>query len=388
MKKILSLILTLTLVFLFAFGTHAEQGKEELSFDSDGKFKIMQINDTQDTHNMNQRTAAFIKKAIEIEKPDLVVIVGDMLSDFYPFANEEKITKALNCLADIMSETKTPFAVTFGNHDHDLEDVLSTKEMMNVLLKNEYCVSATDGCDAGTYNIPILTSDKSGYALNVYMMDTNNKNKELGGYQGVYSYQVDWYKEKSDELKNANSGKTVPSIVFQHIPPKEVYQLLKVVDRKQAADAVYSTKDGNWYKLNEDKIIDFSTGLGEAPCSEKLDITTGQYEAWLEKGDIIGAFFGHDHVNNFVGKTDDGIILGYNGGTGFNTYGSANKRSVRIYEFEENDVENYNTRSVYYDDILDDGCNFYIIDLFSASIVNWLLRAVYKMFFIIPWCDA
>lgn len=388
MKKVLSLILSLSLVFLFCFGTHAEKASDsnELRFNPDGTFKIMQINDTQDTDNMNKRTFAFIKKAIEKEQPDLVVIVGDMLSDVFLFATKGRIEKALNCLGDIMTETKTPFAVTFGNHDHDLEDVMSTTEMMEILLKNEYCVSGTDGCDAGTYNLPVLKSGNDEYAMNIYMMDTNNKNKDEGSYQGVYSYQVDWYKQKSDELKSANSGKTVPSILFQHIPPKEVYQLLQKVDRKQADSAVYSTKDNSWYKLNEEKILDSATGLYEAPCSENLDIVTGQYEAWLEKGDILGAFFGHDHVNNFVGKTDDGIVLGYNGGTGFNTYGSGNKRSVRIYEFKESDVESYTTRSVYYDDVLDNGLDFYIIDLFSASIVNWLLRLVYKMFFIIPWC--
>lgn len=385
MKKTLSLILSLALIFLLSFGTYAKQvdSDKSLSFGNDGKFKIMQINDTQDTHNLNKRTANFIKKAIEAQKPDLVVFVGDMLSDVYIGATKNNIKKAIKCLTDIMDETKTPFAVTFGNHDHDLEDVLSIKEMMDVYLESEYCVGATDGCDAGTYNIPILSSDSKSYALNVYMMDTNNK--ESGSYQGVYSYQVDWYKAKSDELKNANGGKVVPSVLFQHIPVKEIYQLLNVVDKKEADSAVYNTKDGNWYKLNEDKLIDSATGIGEAPCSENFDVITGQYEAWLEKGDIIGAFFAHDHVNNFVGKTDDGIVLGYNGGSGFNTYGSGNKRSVRIYEFDENNVEDYDTYAVYYDDVLDDGLSFYIIDLFSASIVNWLLRAVYKMFFIIPW---
>lgn len=387
MKKMLCFILSLSLIFLFCFGTYAKETTDstELRFNSDGTFKIMQINDTQDTDHINERTVAFIKKAIEKEQPDLVVIVGDMLSDAFLFATKDRIEKALNSLGDIMKETKTPFAVTFGNHDHDLEDVLSTADMMKVLLENEYCISSTDGCDAGTYNLPVLSSDGAKYALNVYMMDTNNKNKEQGGYQGVNSYQVDWYKETSDELKNANGGVVVPSVVFQHIPVKEIYQLTKVVDRKQADSAVYSTKYKCWYQLDESKLIDPATGLGEAPCSENLDIVTGQYEAWLEKGDIIGAFFGHDHVNNFVGKTNDGIVLGYNGGTGFNTYGSGNKRSVRVYEFQEDNVSAYTTRCVYYDDVLDNGLDFYIMDLFSAAIVNWILRGIYKLFFIIPW---
>lgn len=386
MKKALSLILSVIMMLSFCVCTlAAEENDGALRFGEDGKFKIMQINDTQDTHNLRDRTAKFIKKAIETEKPDLVVIVGDMLYDAYLCANEETIPQALRCLGDIINETKTPFAVTFGNHDHDLEDIVSIKEMADVFLEYEYCVNGTDGCDPGTYNIPILSSDGSSYALNVYMMDTNNKNPDVGGYQGVYPYQVQWYKDKSDELKAGNGGKAVPSILFQHIPTKEIYQLLEVADKTEAATAVYSADEGQWYKLSEEKIIDRATGMGEVPCPENLDVVTGQYEAWLEKGDIVGAFFGHDHVNNFVGKTDDGIVMGYNGGTGFKTYGSGNNRSVRIFEFDESDIAAYNTYSLRYSDLFSDGLEFYINDVFSPVIVNWLMRALYKMLFIIPW---
>lgn len=386
MKKIFSLILSAAMIFNFAVCTHAEEGsKKVLQFGEDGKFKIMQINDTQDTHNLRERTQELIRKAIEEEKPDLVVVAGDILSDAFLCANDETIPQALRCLGDIFEETKTPFAVTFGNHDHDLEDKVSIKEMADVYLEYEYCVNGTDGCDPGTYNIPILSSDGSKYALNVYMMDTNNKNKETGGYQGVYPYQVQWYKDKSDELKAQNGGQVVPSVVFQHIPVKEIYQLLEQADKTEANTAVYRADDGKWYKLNEDAIIDIGKGLGEAPCPEDLDVTTGQYEAWLEKGDVMGAFFGHDHVNNFVGKTQDGIILGYNGGTGFKTYGLGNTRSVRCYEFDESDVTDFTTYTRTYGDLNGEGDKSYVTDIFSTVLLTWIMRFIYKLLFIIPW---
>ena len=65
--------------------------------------------------------------------------------------------------------------------------------------------------------------------------------------------------------------------------------------------------------------------MGEAPCSENFDNITGQYQSWLEKDNIIGAWFGHDHVNTFEGVTDDGIRMGYNGGTGFRSYGNGDR---------------------------------------------------------------
>ncbi len=386
MKKILSLVLTLVMMLSLCTMAFAQGNFDKtLRFGADGKFKIMQINDTQDTHNLNERTEKLIRQAIEAEKPDLVVIAGDILSDFFLCANDKTIPQALRCLGDIFEETKTPFAVTFGNHDHDLEDKVSIKEMADIFLEYEYCVNATDGCDPGTYNIPVLSSDGSKTALNVYMMDTNNKNKEIGGYQGVYPYQVEWYKEKSDELKSANGGQAVPSLVFQHIPTKEIFQLVVEADKTEANTAVYRSDDKKWYKLKEDAIIDSGKGLGEAPCPENLDVTTGQYEAWLEKGDVIGAFFGHDHVNSFVGKTQEGIILGYNGGTGFKTYGAGNTRSVRIYAFDESNVKDFTTYLRTYGDLNGEEDKAYITDIFSTVLLTWIMRFFYKMLFIIPW---
>ena len=386
MKKAISLILALIMMLSLSTIAFAEGTADKtLSFGEDGKFKIMQINDTQDTHNLRARTEELIRKAIAEEKPDLVVIAGDMLSDVFLCANDKTIPQALRRLGDIFEETKTPFAVTFGNHDHDLEDKVSIKEMADVFLEYEYCVNGTDGCDPGTYNIPILSSDGSKVALNVYMMDTNNKNEEVGGYQGVYPNQVEWYKAKSDELKAANGGQVVPSLVFQHIPTKEIYQLLVEVDKTEANTAIYRGDDKKWYKLREDAIIDSGKGLGEAPCPENLDVTTGQYEAWLEKGDVIGAFFGHDHVNSFVGKTQEGIILGYNGGTGFKTYGTGNMRSVRIYDFDESNVKDFTTYLRTYGDLNGEEDKTYITDIFSTVLLTWIMRFFYKMLFIIPW---
>ena len=386
MKKTISLILALIMMFSVCVFAGAEGDFDKtLRFGDDGKFKIMQINDTQDTHNLLAKTEELIRQAIEAEKPDLVVVAGDMLSDFFICANNKTIPEALRKLGDIFEDTKTPFAVTFGNHDHDLEDKVSVKEMAEILMEYEYCVNSAEGCDPGTYNIPILSSDGSKYALNVYMMDSNNKNKEVGGYQGVYPYQVEWYKAKSDELKAANGGQVVPSVVFQHIPVKEIFQLIKEVDKTEAGTAVYRSDDGKWYKLNDERIIDAGKGLGEAPCPENLDVTTGQYEAWLEKGDVIGAFFGHDHVNNFVGETQEGIILGYNGGSGFKSYGKGNTRSVRFYVFDESDATTLTTYARTYGDLNGEEDKSYVTDIFSTVLLTWIMRFFYKMLFIIPW---
>ncbi len=373
MKKLLCVLLAIVMVLSCTVIAFASGSSDALQFGEDGKFKIMQVNDTQDTHRMNKKTAKFLNAALESEKPDLVVIVGDMLADFYPFATKEKLEKALYELGKIFDDAAVPFTMTFGNHDYDHTENLSLEEMVDIFRQFEYFYYS-EGCDEGTFNLPILSSDGKDYTLNIYMMDTHGKVD--GNYEGVYPEQVEWYKNTSDKLKKENGGKTVPSIVFQHVPVKEIHQFY-TEGEKGAADSFYNFESKKWFTLGDNVIASETNYAGESPCSEPTDYTTGQYEAWLEKGDIIGAFFGHDHVNNFVGITEDGITLGYNGGSGFHSYGMGDKRSVRIFEFDEDDVENYETRSVLYGELTGKSFSFAIPDL--MVFVTAIFRFFYKV---------
>ncbi len=390
MKKVLSLFLSLVMVFALCSVAFAAETPAvgELKFNSDGKFKIMQVNDTQDIDRMNKRTVEFLKAALEAEKPDLVVVPGDILSDAFVGATEKRVKAAIRAFASIFNDAKVPFAVTPGNHDHDLEDVVSIADMMATFREFEYCVNRTDGCDPGTYNLPIMSSDSSRMAMNIYIMDSNNKDGLANGYTGCYPNQVEWYNQKCAELKAANGGKVVPSLVFQHVPVKEIYQFLTQVSVKEANRAVFSLNDYKWYVLNNDYIIDSENAIfGEAPCSEVFDSKSGEYDAWVKNGDVVGAFFAHDHVNSFVGKTDDGIILGYNGGTGFRAYGNGDKRTVRVFEIDENDVANFKTRSVFYSDLCGEIKFFYPSDIASTAIFGDILRFFLRILWITPWTN-
>ena len=400
MKKLISLFLAVLMMIgccsiAFAEDAAATGSKEEttLKFNENGKFKIMQINDTQDTDKMNKRTEDFIRKAVAQEKPDLVVIPGDVCNDIFIGANAKRVKQSLRNLASLLNELQVPFAYTPGNHDHDKDDMVSPLEQMQVFNEFEYNVwDETKTNDPGTYNIPVMSSDGSRMALNVYMIDSQNKSGLANGYTGPNPETVEWYKAKSDELKAANGGKVVPSLVFQHVPVSEIYQCLTKTDVKHANDAIFSLNDNNWYLVNNDKLFTDATRMkkndnyvGEAPCSEIENAAGNEYEAWLEKGDVIGAFFAHDHVNHFVMKTDEGILLGYNGGTGFAAYGRADKRSIRIYELDENDVANYTIDSVYYCDITGNHFGYYVSDFMSTAIFGDILRFLARLVFITPW---
>ena len=399
MKKLISLCLAVLLMIgccSIAFAEDAAPGSQEettLKFNDNGKFKIMQINDTQDTDKMNKRTEAFIRAAVAQEKPDLVVIPGDVCNDIFIGANAKRVKQSLRNLASLLNELQVPFAYTPGNHDHDKDDMVSPLEQMQVFDAFEYNIwDSTKTTDPGTYNIPIMSSDGSRMALNVYMIDSQNKSGLANGYTGPNPETVEWYKAKSDELKAANGGNVVPSLVFQHVPVSEIYQCLTKTDVKHANDAIFSLNDNNWYLVNNDYMFTDATRMkkndnyvGEAPCSEIENAAGNEYEAWLEKGDVIGAFFAHDHVNHFIMETDEHIIMGYNGGTGFAAYGRGAHRSLRVYEFNENDVKNYTIDSGDYDEITGDNVKIVPIDIMSTAIFGDILRFLARLVFITPW---
>lgn len=376
MKKVLSVILSLVMVFTFAVMGVATEEEKVLKFNEDGTFKIMQINDTQDVgKGVNDKMIEFIEAALDQEQPDLVVFAGDQLSDVYPFGTKEDMTLAIQNIIEPLAERNIPFLVTLGNHDHDHFDKFSKEEQFAVYNSYPNCYNGTDGWDEFTVNLPILSSDGVNVAMSVFMMNTHNK-AESGGYSGVVAGQNEWFKNVSADLAVANGGEPVPSMVFQHIPPKEIYNLFVECEWNDD-EAIYSRRDSKWYKLDPEKAMGV---LGEAPCSEDFDNITGQYQTWLETDNVMGAFFAHDHVNNFVGVTDDNIVMGYNGGTGFRSYGVGDERSIRTFTFNEENVEFYKTEVLTYAEVTGNEIPFVFNDLFSPALLTSLMKVVYFFF--------
>ena len=94
----------------------------------------------------------------------------------------------------------------------------------------------------------------------------------------------------------------------------------------------------------------------------------------------MGAFFAHDHVNTYTGTTEDGIFMGYNGGTGFRAYGMGDERTVRVFEYDENDVKNYDTRIVTYKEATGKEIPFVLVDIGTPALLTTLMKIVNFLF--------
>ena len=65
----------------------------------------------------------------------------------------------------------------------------------------------------------------------------------------------------------------------------------------------------------------------------------------VERGDILGIFSGHDHINTFETELD-GIRIINTAGATFNSYGKEMTRGMRMITVRDSDTWNFETESV------------------------------------------
>jgi hypothetical protein len=356
MKKAVKSMICLVLIITLTAGLSvtAAQAKDlkDLNF-NDGKLKIMVIADIQDDAKVSEYTMGFITAALDAEQPDLIILNGDNIHGAAPslIISKAAVRKSINQFLTPIVERNIPFAVVMGNHDP--QTIMSKEEQMNYYMSFENCLAEINaiGSSAGNYNL--LINDEQGVpAVNLWFFDSNSKvHSEYGnGYAYVTDEQIEWYEQAQAELKSGNNGAAVPSMVFQHIPVPEIYDLLtEVPEDTSGAVEGHGRWSKHYYVLNPELVT--SGSINEGPCPP--DFNNHQFDSFLEQGDVFAAFFGHDHVNDFTGNLK-GIDLLYTPGVGFYSYGNGYNRGVRIIELDQSNPQAYTTRLIYYSDLIDE----------------------------------
>ncbi len=323
--------------------------REPLRF-KNGKFKIMLVADLHEKYSMHTENAvqkvedmhALLTKAVEQLNPDLVVYLGDN-----GFAGDKmQMRSVISRILYPVSSRDIPFAVVFGNHDH--ESGLSLVEQTRLYNEHDNCYlyNADDSITGyGNYNLLVKASKSDEDILNLWFMDSNNlaEDQELSKYDWVHQDQIDWYKKTALELKEKNGGKVIPALLFQHTPVPEEYELLREAKPHERLDSVPG--HGKWSNKNyvlKDSVEGY---LGEGPCTP--DVNSGQFAAWKEIGDVMGAFFGHDHMNDFAGYVD-GIMLAQCKTAGFRPYTDGCRSGVRLITIDENNPSNIFTKMYHF----------------------------------------
>ncbi len=347
MKKIISILLAVSLVFSFCIFANAEDS--ELKFGADGKFTVLQISDPQDDHYPAYDMVNFIKLAIEQTVPDLIVFTGDIVEDSRIgdlgidgqsfregvvadgdyYQTVMNVTKACEAVFAEAESRGIPFAVCQGNNDY--KSGVTNEDWLKIYNSYENSLTADESDDAEgriDFNLEIKGSDGKT-AFNIWMMDT--------GTGSVTEEQLAWYKSESAALKAENGGQPVPSILFQHVPtsdPGFLFEECKITD--EGARLV----DGKILRLNKEIANGYNASAFTIP-----EDTSADFKAWKECGDVLGAYFGHWHTEGFTG-TYDGIELGMTYGCEFAKTGPY---GIRVFTLYENDPKNFDNEIYTYE---------------------------------------
>ena len=268
-------------------------------FNTDRPLKVVQLTDIHigggvlskafDRQAMNA-VAAMLK----YEKPDLVVLTGDMVYPI-PFQgatlNNKVSTKVLITLLETLGVYYAPL---FGNHDTEAYSTHTRDQIGDVWSDDslEYSLFKKGPEDVdGVGNYIIKVRNNEGIVKNaLFCMDSNDYRKDdllgvTGNYDNFHDNQIEWYKSKVNEIdaynKAINPAETMfTSLAFFHIPLEE----FGIAWEEYKANG------------NTENVTYIEGEHRERTCCSPF--ADEFFETVLELGSTKALFCGHDHVNN------------------------------------------------------------------------------------------
>ena len=268
-----------------------------------GLFKIVQITDLHYKLGVkaSEQGLACVREMVETEKPDLVVVTGDII---YSAPADSTLSVVLKTFAKL----GVPFCMTFGNHDYDFKT--PTVALYNQMQKTPNCVMPVLQGKNTDYSLSILSSNGKRTAAVLYCIDTHNKPAigGIGGYQWISHNQITWYRQRSMVYKQKNGGRPVPSLAFLHIPLPEFN-----------------------YATDNTQCPMYGSRLEKAYSPS---LNSGMFASIKEMGDIMGVFCGHDHDNDYAVSYFN-VLLAHGRFSGGNTEYNHLKSGARVIVLKE-----------------------------------------------------
>ena len=307
LKKGLHIAALLLIMLILSQGLLAQEIK--LQFDEQGAFKIAQFTDMHfyDGGPRSPQVLENMRAVLEAEKPDLVILTGDVVT-----GSKKKGESLENwkIITDLLIEYNTPYAVAFGNHDDEAE--VSRLQLLDYLSERPLCLISDEGGEEvkgiGNYVLPV--SNRKGEVANLlYSMDSRaySLKKGVDGYGWFDRSQVEWFASTNQHWLAKN--RDIQALMFFHIPLPEY---------KEAFD---HGQFRNGVRMEEE-------------CAPKIN--TGMFSELVLQGNVLGTFVGHDHNNNYVAQLFD-IALCYGYFSGGNSYQDLPLNGARIILLEEDE---------------------------------------------------
>lgn len=367
-----------------------------LQFHNSGKFRVLQFADIQDGPKVSGDTIKLIEAALDAARPDIVIFTGNQIAGYdqayaatfrkrrwaakskssansTPQAAEraaierdrtrETVRGTIAKFLQPLIDRGIPWAVTYGNHDFQCG--LDNAEMDAIYREFPGCLNPESTaaqmgmprtmpasglpdqqvypCEPGTLALPVMDAERRRIVLGLALLDSGDYAR-FGGYGSPSARGMRFLEMLPDVM-----GEGAQTLVFQHLPLPQYYDLLKEVPAT-AARAIEGYREfaGRHFVLN-DELIQPGSYLGEGISCPDAD--SGEF-AMLRDGAFFGVVAAHDHRNAFVG-TLDGVMLAASPTCGFGSYGPVpEKRAARLFEFDIRHPFSPRTQLLEYGDLI------------------------------------
>ena len=306
------------------------------TFTTDRDLKIMQLSDIhlgggwlslkKDSQAINA-----VATMIQAEKPDLVIITGDMAFPvFFKAATFNNKLPAKEIVA-LMEHLGVYWTVAFGNHDTEAYSYYSREQISDFYGNSgfKYCLFQKGPDDVDGYGNQVINVKNSKGILtqSLYIFDSHSYTDGdflgmMWKYDNIHENQVQWYRDNVNLMNKQNNERLkelglpensdVKSLAFFHIPLTEQRDAWY----EYMANGFKDTENVKYVygKAGEGKKIIYC-GMGEDDLFETIQ----------ELGSTKGLFFGHDHDNNFS-IYYKGIRMTYGYSIDYLAYSGINKR--------------------------------------------------------------
>ena len=215
------------------------------TFTTDRDLKVMQLTDIhigggwlslkQDAQALNA-----VATMIQAEKPDLVVVTGDMAFPVFFKAGTFNNLLSAREFAALMERLGVYWTVAFGNHDSEIYSYYSREKVADFYGSPEfkYCLFQKGPDDVDGYGNQIINVKNSKGLLtqSIYIFDSHSYTDGdyfgiMWKYDNIHDNQIEWYRNNVNLMNKQNNARLkelgmpedsdVKSIAFLHIPLPE-----------------------------------------------------------------------------------------------------------------------------------------------------------------------
>ena len=304
------------------------------TFYTDRDLKILQLTDVHIGGGImsvkkDKMALNAVAAMLTAEKPDLVVITGDLVYPVPFQAGTFNNGISTDMVITLLEKLGVYYTVCFGNHDSELYSDYSREKIAdkyaNPDLKYSLFQKGPEDVD-GYGNQVIKVKNSKGIVTNAFF--TLDSHSYVDGdflgvqwkYDNIHENQIEWYRESVLAIDAANKAvdpdcPMFTSLCFFHIPLEEF-------------GIAWQEYKANGYKDTEN-VKHFAGGYYEKDEKSYCGVYSDNFfETALELGSTKGIFCGHDHENN-ASVEYKGIRLTYGMSIDYLAYTGISKKGAQ-----------------------------------------------------------